>query len=140
MNSVITLTLPGELAFARFASQTAAKAAELFIRTCNGDTDRWEFPHAFELAVSEAFTNAARYAGGQSAPPQPVIITFILGQQRLTVTVRDSNPPFSTEPPLPDIDCYPEQGFGLHIMRSVMDMVSYRRRNGSNIISMSKQL
>jgi serine/threonine-protein kinase RsbW len=140
MNSVITLTLPGEIVFTRFASQTALKAAEHFISTCSGENVSWEFPHAFELAVSEAFTNAVRYSERHSTPTQPVIITFILGQQRLTVTVRDTNPAFTTETPLPDIDSFPERGFGLHIIRSVMDMVSYRRKNGSNIISMSKQL
>jgi serine/threonine-protein kinase RsbW len=138
MNSIITLTLPSDLMFTRFASQAAANAAWLLISSCNADTGNWKFTHAFELAVSEAFTNAVVYAERHNA--QPVIITFIFEQQQLTVTVRDTNPQFSTETPIPDIDNYPEKGYGLLLIRNVMDAVTCSRENGANILSMSKQL
>ncbi|NTW52130.1 MAG: ATP-binding protein [Chlorobiaceae bacterium] len=139
MNRIITLTLPGELIFARFASETAAKAALLLINSCDGGADDWKFTHAFELAVSEAFTNTVSYAQ-KPASPQPVTIDFIFEKQCLTVTIRDTNPPFSIETPAPDIESYPERGYGLLLMRTVMDTVTCARENGTNIISMSKQL
>ncbi len=139
MNRIITLTLPGELVFARFASETAAKAALMLINNCNADAGNWKFTHAFELAVSEAFTNTVAYAQ-QLSSPQPVSIDFIFESRRLTVTIRDTNAPFSTETPAPEIDSYPERGYGLLLIRAVMDTVTCVRENGANIISMSKQL
>jgi serine/threonine-protein kinase RsbW len=139
MNSIITLTLPSDIIFTRFASQTAERAALLLLNSCNADTGNWQFIHAFELAVSEAFANAVTNAK-QLSPLQPVIINFIFEQQRLTVTVRDTNQQFSTETSPPEIDSYPEKGYGLLLMRTVMDTVTCIRENGVNILSMSKQL
>jgi serine/threonine-protein kinase RsbW len=139
MNSIITLTLPSDVIFTRFASQTAERAALLMLNSCDADTGNWQFVHAFELAVSEAFANAVTNAE-QPGTLQTVIINFIFEQQRLTVTVRDTNQQFSTETPTPDIDSYPEKGYGLLLIRTVMDNVSCIRENGANILSMSKQL
>jgi serine/threonine-protein kinase RsbW len=139
MNSIITLTLPSDLIFTRFASQTAEKAALLLLNSCDADTGNWQFTHAFELAVSEAFSNAVTYAE-QHSTIQPVVITFIFEQQRLTVTIRDTNQEFSTETPAPDIDSYPERGYGLLLIRTLMDSVTCIRENNANILSMSKEV
>jgi serine/threonine-protein kinase RsbW len=138
-SSTITITLPGELRFIRLASKIAADTASLFTETCHAEPENWEFAHAFELAVSEAFTNAVVHAKKQDSP-QPITITFTLEKQKLTLTMSDANAPFSTQTPSPNPDNYPENGYGLLLIRSVMDTVTLSRENDANIITMSKQL
>jgi serine/threonine-protein kinase RsbW len=139
MNSIITLTLPGDRNFARVATQTASSVADIVTGDDQKESARRDFSHAFELAVSEAFTNSVTHADKHATPP-PVTVTFMFEQQQLTVSVRDSNHPFTIETPVPDIESYPENGYGLLIIRKVMDRVTYRRDGNSNIISMSKTL
>ncbi|NTV67324.1 MAG: ATP-binding protein [Chlorobaculum sp.] len=138
-NSNITLTLPAERLFARVARQTASSVADLVIGDDRHEPAGRDFSHAFELAVSEAFTNSVTHAR-ESATPQVVKLTFFFEQRQLVVSVHDANDPFTIETPVPDIESYPENGFGLLIIRKVMDHVTYRREGNYNIISMSKTL
>lgn len=137
-DSTITLCLPGNIRFTRLASLTASKTAELFLSSMKVSKGIDDFQHAFELSVSEAFTNAARYAS-PSSHPQPVTISFRFEEKQLTASITDSNPAFTIEPPVPDIENYPEGGYGLLLIRSLMDTVSCRRENNTNTITMSKQ-
>ncbi|AOS84176.1 hypothetical protein BIU88_08560 [Chlorobaculum limnaeum] len=139
MSKIITLTLPGERAFARMASQTASSIADFVTGDARQEPAGREFSHAFELAVSEAFTNSATHDDACANMPT-VTLTFEFEERQLTVSVRDANEPFSIETPAPDIENYPENGYGLWIIRKVMDSVTYRREGNSNIISMSKTL
>jgi serine/threonine-protein kinase RsbW len=135
----MTLTLPGEIMFTRVAAQTAASAAAILNGTSGILSESSEFVNAFELAISEAFTNAVRYAG-KKHEPQTVTITFSLDEGCLTITLRDANPPFSIDTPEPDITDYPENGYGLLIIRKLMDKVTYSREEGLNVITMSKHI
>jgi serine/threonine-protein kinase RsbW len=137
MSSIITLTLPGEIMFARLASQTASSLADIVMGENRQESAKRKFCHAFELAVSEAVTNSVIHAGERDAP-QVLTVSFEFEPQQLTVSVRDANPPFSIDKSAPDIESYPVQGFGLKIIREVMDKFSYLRDGDSNIISMSK--
>jgi serine/threonine-protein kinase RsbW len=137
MSSIITLTLPGEIMFAQVASQTASSVANLLIGGNHPASDGTQFVNDFELAVSEAVTNSVTHAEANATPP-PVTVTFEFGPRQLTVSVRDANQPYSIDRPAPDIESYPEHGYGLWIIRKVMDSVTYRRDGDSNIISMSK--
>lgn len=139
MNNTVTITLPGELIFTRLAAQTAASVAALVCGECHPKDNNCEFVNAFELAVTEAFTNSSLHAG-KDKPAPPVTVTFLFEEQRLTVTMRDGNAPFNIETPEPDIESYPEGGYGLLIIRKLMDTVIYSREGQDNIITMSKQL
>ena len=134
----IMLTLPAEIRYVRLASLTAWKVAELFADTLNAKESAAEFSHAFELSISEAFTNAVRYAE-PPAEEKKVTISFSSDTTKLTACVIDTNPPFSIETLEPEISSYPEKGFGLLLIRRFMDSVSYKREKGSNLISMTKQ-
>ncbi|NTV93743.1 MAG: ATP-binding protein [Chlorobiaceae bacterium] len=138
MNTMITMTLPAEIRYVRLASLTAAKVAEIFSASFTAADNADGFCHAFELSVSEAFTNAVRYAVS-SDQENMVTINFKGDRNRLTVSVSDSNPPFDPEFPSPDINSYPESGFGLLLIRRLMDTVTYTREDGRNLISMTKQ-
>ncbi|NTW53610.1 MAG: ATP-binding protein [Chlorobaculum sp.] len=139
MSSIITLTLPGEIMFVRFASQTAASLARLLTDENPPASDGAQFVHDFELAVSEAFTNSVKYTGEHDAL-QMLTLTFEFQPRQLTVSVRDANPPFSIDRPAPDIEKGQIGGWGLMLISKVMDSVTYRRDGGSNILSMSKAI
>lgn len=139
MSSIITLTLPGDPLFTEVARQTTTSVASLLTGENHSASDETQFVHDFELAISEAFTNSVKYAGEHDTPPT-VTLTFELEKRRLTVSLLDANGPFSIDTPAPDIESYPENGYGLWIIRRVMDSVTYRREGNSNIISMSKTL
>ncbi|NTV67322.1 MAG: ATP-binding protein [Chlorobaculum sp.] len=139
MSSIITLTLPGEIMFARLASQTASSLADLVIGENREESAKRKFCHAFELAVSEAVTNSVTHAEEFDAP-QMLTVTFEFEPRQLTVSVRDANPPFSIDKSAPDIESYPVHGFGLKIIREIMDQFTYRRDGDANIITMSKSL
>ncbi|NTU52438.1 MAG: ATP-binding protein [Chlorobiaceae bacterium] len=139
MKRTMILTLPGEIIFTRVVSQTTCSVAALLTGKSLSASDGNEFTNAFELAISEAFTNSVLHSACQ-CEPQTITITFTIEPRQLTVSIHDLNPPFSIDTPDPDIENYPENGYGLLIIRKVMDKVTYNRENGSNIITMSKQL
>ncbi|MCW8798453.1 MAG: ATP-binding protein [Prosthecochloris sp.] len=137
MSHTITLTVPGDISYTRVASSSASQAAELFLLSIDKLEKKTEFCHAFELAISEAFANAVNNANDLTEQ-QPITIQFIRKGSTLTATVSDRNKPFSIETPMPDISTYPENGFGLMLIRNVMDCVSYSRKDNTNTIRMSK--
>jgi len=63
----------------------------------------------------------------------------------LTIRIEDDGRPFDpVQAPAPDLDLPLEErpigGLGIHIVRSVMDAVDYRRQDGRNILTMRKTL
>jgi anti-sigma regulatory factor (Ser/Thr protein kinase) len=96
------------------------------------------------VALDELLTNTISYGfagrgGGQ------VTIEAELGADRLSVTVTDDGRPFD---PLgvasPDTALPVEQrkigGLGLHLVRRLMDDVSYERRADRNVVVLAKRL
>ena len=138
MNPIITLTLQANLRYARIASILACNIAEIFADcTCNS-ADIAEFCHAYELSVSEAFTNSVRYAK-PSQPEKQVTIRFSSDDSALAVSIIDTNPQFNPVTKPPDISSYPEGGYGLFLIHRLMDTVSYTRDDDTNILTMTKQ-
>jgi serine/threonine-protein kinase RsbW len=138
MNPIITLTLQANLRYVRIASIMACNVAEIFADfTCNS-TDIAEFCHAYELSVSEAFTNSVRYAK-PSQPEKQVTIRFSSDNSSLAVSIIDTNSQFNPVTQAPDISSYPEGGYGLFLIHRLMDTVSYTREDGTNILTMTKQ-
>jgi serine/threonine-protein kinase RsbW len=135
---IAMITLPAEICYLRIASLTALQVAEIFIESINANQIDTDFAHAFELSVSEAFSNSVFYAD-ESAQENMITMTFSSDTNKLTVSICDTNPPFNPDPPPVDITSYPEKGFGLLLIRQLMDSISYTRENGTNRISMTKQ-
>lgn len=136
MKTILTMALEANVNYSRTASFAAFNVAEVFAKMIGFSGNTAEYCHAYELAVSEAFTNAVRY--GSSAQEDSVVtINFIHEGRRLTVCVIDTNESFNPVTIAPDITSYPESGYGLFLIHSVMDSVSYKRDNGANILSMS---
>ena len=101
-----------------------------------------------ELAVVEAVNNAIEHAyAGDGAGTVEVVL--ICRQQRLTVEVRDTGRPMPAGvlagARAPDFDptalaTLPEGGMGLHIVKTLMEAVSYERRDGCNVLHMERPL
>jgi len=132
------MTLPSDIRYVRLASLAALKIAEIFTECINTKMGNEDFCHAFELSVSEAFTNSVLHAE-PSEQENTIILSFCSNSNNLTVTVSDSNPPFAIGAPSLDISSYPENGYGLFLIHQLMDNVSYARENGTNRVSMTKQ-
>jgi serine/threonine-protein kinase RsbW len=97
-----------------------------------------DFVDHLELAVSEACTNAIRHTKDPDAEAT-VGIRFEVHENQLVVEVKDQGQGFDLEKiPLPDFDKHPEGGYGLFIMRTVMDEVFYTKADEYNTLTMKK--
>jgi serine/threonine-protein kinase RsbW len=138
MTDAITLTVPAKMTYLHLVSRFAARIAR-GIAPRGGPVDRSDFSHAFELALSESFTNAVKH-GGASMTRRRIVIEFETGENSLHVTLKDPNPPFAIHDlTAPDIDAHPESGYGIFLLKQVMDTVSFRRENGCNELTMAKK-
>lgn len=97
-----------------------------------------------QVVVDELFANIATHGvagrdGGEAT------IEVMRSADRVTITVSDNGPafdPFSHEAPdtsLP-VEERPIGGLGLHLVRTMMDEVSYHRRGDRNVIVLIKRL
>jgi serine/threonine-protein kinase RsbW len=92
-----------------------------------------EFIHGVELAVHEACTNIIKHAyAGQSGRIE--IVMAIGGDpQRVMVETFDSGRSFDLESvKAPDLDAVQERGYGIFLMRQLMDEVTYRANSQRN--------
>lgn len=140
MSASITMNLPSDIRYVRIASNTARSVAELFSGENGGEEGKYEeFRNAFELAVTEAFSNSVRH-GNSPDKGRQIFITFSPENEGLTASVADTNPAFNPEIPPPDIFSYPESGYGLLMIRQLMDEIRYSRKDGNNTLTMHKKL
>jgi serine/threonine-protein kinase RsbW/sigma-B regulation protein RsbU (phosphoserine phosphatase) len=90
----------------------------------------------FSLALNETLTNAVSYAfpdGGRHS----IAVRIEHRAGYLTATVSDDGAPFDPlSQPAPDIHAPVAErkigGLGIHLVRSLMETVAYRRRGGRN--------
>lgn len=95
-----------------------------------------ELADCVTLAMSEGATNAIRHAGGGM-----VGLECRMTAEGLMIVITDAGPGFDLNGvPLPDFEVPREGGYGVHIMRTVMDGVTYERREGRNVLTLIKRL
>src|SRR5262245_10174783 len=100
---------------------------------------------SMNLALDEVVTNVIRYAHDDDGRQRPIVVRLALEQDVLTAQVEDDGRAFNPlEAPAPDtrasIDERPIGGLGIHLVRSVMNSVEYRREDGRNVLIMKKKL
>jgi len=96
------------------------------------------------LALDELFTNIITYGFPQGGEHR---IRFHLraDPRRLTIVIEDEGVPFDP------VACAPAQapcpleerrvgGLGLHLVRNLMDEMSYRRTQGKNVLTLRKRI
>ena len=97
------------------------------------------------LALDEVVTNIIRYAYNDNGRPHPIVVRLAVEEGFLAAQVEDEGRAFNPlEAPAPDIDAdiedRPIGGLGIHLVRSTMDSVEYRRDDGRNVFTMKKRL
>lgn len=116
-------------AFAEFAETHAVPAA---------------MRRSLSVALDELLANAFSH-GMAGRDAGSVTVEVQLDQERLTVTLTDDGPPFDPfGPTAPDttlsVEERPIGGLGIHLVRRLVDEVSYQRRDDCNVVVLVKQL
>ncbi|MEX2110612.1 MAG: ATP-binding protein [Gemmatimonadaceae bacterium] len=96
------------------------------------------------VTLDELLTNAISH-GTAAVDASLLTVEVELDLERLTVTLTNDGSPFDPfGQPAPDttlsVDDRPIGGLGIHIVRELMDEVSYERRDGHNVVVLVKQL
>ena len=96
------------------------------------------------LALEEAVTNVIMYAYPEGTDGL-VDIEAIIRKDSLSFVISDSGKAFDpTAQPDADISLSAENrpvgGLGIYLVRNIMDSVSYERKNGKNILTMTKNI
>ncbi|MBQ9820159.1 MAG: SpoIIE family protein phosphatase [Bacteroidales bacterium] len=100
---------------------------------------------SLNLALEEAVTNVILYAYPQGTDGMVEITAIIRPKKEIEFIVDDSGRPFDpTGAERPDLELSVEDrpvgGLGIHLVRSIMDTVSYAREDGHNILKMKKMI
>ena len=119
----ITLQVPSNT---RYLSLVGACVAEV-CRRVEGLPDPEKTTYDIQLAVNEAAVNAIKHAHGGS-PHDQVKVIFSLFPGRLEIDIYDRGEGFDLAAvPEPDLEEPHEGGYGLMIIKELMDEVSYHR-------------
>ena len=91
------------------------------------------------LALDEIVSNVIRHAFDDGAQ-HPIEVRLDVTNGMVTATVKDDGVPFDPrEAPAPALDAPLEQrqagGLGMHLVRSTMDEIEYRRDGGRNVLT-----
>ncbi len=101
--------------------------------------------YQIEVAVVEAVNNAIKHAY-HGEPGHEVEVTIALTPDQITFQVCDQGKPMNSIKvsglnfDSRDLQSLPEEGMGLHIMRSVMEEVRYETAGGRNVLTLSRRL
>lgn len=100
--------------------------------------------HAFELALEEVFMNVVMHGSPAGTVPR-VELSVSLVDGGVTMTVEDDGPKFDPlSLPPPDVTSGVSErrigGYGVHLVRQMMDVVSYQRVGARNQLRMSKHI
>lgn len=146
---MIRLKVPCSLQYRELAMRTVAGACKIARprRATDAAQSDLEFDDQVVTSFGEAFTNVVKHGAAGDPSPRDLEIEIDHLPDRLTIRLLDYGKPFEMEAvATPDLDRLPESGLGVHIIRSWMDDVSYRRGDGAagaptaNVLSMTKRL
>ena len=99
---------------------------------------------SLNVALDELLANALSH-GRTGLDPASVTVEAALDQERVTVVITDDGTPFDPfARAAPDttlsVEERPIGGLGIHLVKQLMDQVSYQRRKGHNVVVLVKQL
>jgi serine/threonine-protein kinase RsbW len=101
--------------------------------------------YAMNLAIDELVTNAVLYGYDQATPGAEIVVEVSGHGNELRAIISDTGRAFDprTVPP-PNIDAPIEEralgGLGIHLVRSLMDSVEYRRAGEKNVLTVTKRI
>lgn len=96
------------------------------------------------LVLEEAVANVVAHAFAGLPRPHLIRVRLDITERLISAEVSDNGHPFDpTGAPGPDLTLPLERrdpgGLGIHLMRSMMDRLQYRRDAGSNILHLEKR-
>jgi anti-sigma regulatory factor (Ser/Thr protein kinase) len=102
-----------------------------------------EVRRSMSAALDELLTNTIWY--GATGGETEVTVEGELSADRLMITVSDAGQPFDPFAQAPpdttlSVDDRPVGGLGIHLVRHLMDDVSYERRSGRNVVVLTKRI
>jgi anti-sigma regulatory factor (Ser/Thr protein kinase)/class 3 adenylate cyclase len=136
-SSELRLTVSNDLAeIARIASAVDTFCAERRISQ--------DVAYTVNLAIDELLTNTINY-GYLDRAEHTIEVVLVAAGNRLTLRIRDDAVPFdptlATSPDIEaDIDERAIGGLGIHLVRTMMDSVEYKRSGGHNEVTLTKLL
>ena len=100
--------------------------------------------YAVNLALDEVVTNVVRH-GFDDPAGQEVVARLTARNGEITTEVCDSGRAFNPlDAPAPNLEAPLAErslgGLGIHLVRSLMDGLEYRRENGKNVLTMRKRI
>lgn len=126
----------------RYLSLIGKIGENLAKEVCLPIKDRESLAHNINAVLTEAMVNTIKH-GCKSATDSDVRINISIVGNELIIKVFDSGQGFDLNsiPELRfDSDLLEECGRGIHIIRTLMDSVVYRKINGGNVLEMRKRL
>ena len=120
-----------------------SKLGEFVEKLCENFNLSPELVMNINLALEEAVSNVILYAYKDRHETEQIEIVAQHSDNKLIFTLADNGTPFdptlNTDPDLTlSIEERPVGGLGIFLIKKIMDKVEYRRENGKNILSMSK--
>ena len=92
--------------------------------------------HDLALVSSEALTNALRHGEHAGAS---VGLTYTICSDKIMITITDHGSGFDPDTvELPDFDQCPEGGYGIYIMKTIMDDMRYEKTTDGNNLILTK--
>ena len=132
-----------ELSLANDLSELAGVAAR--IETfCEARSLPSEIAFAVNLSIDELLTNTISYGYRDEAEHRIEIRVYVEGDAFVAVIVDDSEAFDVSEETNPELDASLQErsvgGLGLFLVHQMMDGVEYRRREGRNVVTLTKNL
>lgn len=130
---IIQLHLPSILGFEKVAMESAASVAAIMGFTNDRIDD-------LRTAISEACVNAIEH-GNKQVETEKVIVTLTIEESKLQVDVQDKGKQFLPEVGKPNIakkidGSLPPRGWGMFLIKSLMDEVSFSSQDDGNTTTM----
>jgi len=99
---------------------------------------------AANLAIEEMVSNTIKYGYSDNLEHQ-IEIQLLLGATSLEIEICDDGSPFDpcaypAPAPSPPGDKRQTGGLGIHFVRNILDRFNYVRREGQNIVRLTKRL
>lgn len=99
--------------------------------------------YAVNLALDEILTNVISY-GYADEGDHEICVRLSIASGEVAAEIEDDARPFNPlEAPTPDVNAplreKPLGGLGIHLARTMMDAMAYRRENGKNILTIRKK-
>ncbi|MFQ5507231.1 MAG: ATP-binding protein [Planctomycetota bacterium] len=139
MTAEVRLNLKGSLDYLGIVWQ----AAEGLLETIQFPEDPVQTRYNLLLAIQEALTNIIRHGHRGQLGDSEIEIVLAHSDESLTVELRDDSPAFDPTvvvdlPDVEDRENLPEGGYGLHIIRAVVDKLRYERDGTQNVLTLEK--